>query len=153
MLSEKELLQQEHDLRFKHFSNLQALVFAKAVEAQIDEEQLKPVAVRVVFDDHLVLDYRTQGRDREGWLTRKVKTVEAVKHCSLYTFIHRNEAPFDQWQTDDSYAICGGGFPLYSEGVLHGVLAVSGLDHEDDHRVLVTALAKVLQVERKEDTI
>lgn len=153
MLSESELIQQEQDLRFEHFSNLQALAFAAAVEAQVKLEQLKPVAVRVVFDEHLVLDYRTQGRDREGWLTRKVKTVEAVQHSSLYTFIHRNEAPFNQWQNDDSYAICGGGFPLYSEGQLHGVLAVSGLDHTDDHRVLVTALAKVLQAERKEEAI
>ncbi|KRM95384.1 hypothetical protein FC19_GL001995 [Liquorilactobacillus aquaticus DSM 21051] len=143
------MIRQEQQLRFLSFKNAEALAFARAVEDVIALKNLKPVAVRVVFDDVTILDYRTTGRTSSGWLTRKVHTVLESEHSSLYTFFHSQETPFSQWKDSDEYAICGGGFPLYVNNTLRGVFAVSGLDHEEDHLLLVTALEKVLEQSQK----
>ncbi len=139
-----ELLNQEKTLRFKNFSNIQALEFAKRVEDIVTSDPDRPVAVRVTLDGQTILDYRTTGRNGSGWLDRKVKTVLAAQHSSMYVFLNREQEPYKQWQNDETYAVCGGGFPLYINNELRGVLAVSGLNHEDDHRVLTTALKEVL---------
>jgi len=140
----EELLNQEKTLRFKSFTNLQALEFAKNVEDIVTSDPDKPVAVRVTLDGQTILDYRTTGRKGSGWLDRKVKTVLEAQHSSMYVFLNKEQEPFKGWQDNLDYAVCGGGFPLYINDELRGVLAVSGLSHEDDHRVLTTSLKEVL---------
>lgn len=145
MLDLAEVLQEEKELRFSKFSNQIALQFATEVEKIIDTEQDKPVAIRVTLDDQMILDYRTNKRQGSGWLTRKVKTVMEAQHSSMFVFLNQNNEPYQNWINDESYAVCGGGFPLYINDRLRGVLAVSGLNHQDDHRVLVTALKKIIK--------
>ncbi|MFT8318737.1 MAG: heme-binding protein [Sporolactobacillus sp.] len=150
MIKPKILEQQEDNLRFTTFDHTLALRFAECVDAIITREHEKPVAVCVTLDGQTILDYRTTGRQGSGWLARKVRTVLAAKHSSMYTYLHRLEKPYQEWVQDPQYAVCGGGFPLHVANVLRGVLAVSGLNHEDDHRVLVEALETVLIQQRNE---
>lgn len=145
MIDLNEVLQEEKKLRFSEFSNQIALEFAAEVERIINAESDKPVAVRVTLDEQTILDYRTNKRQGSGWLTRKVKTVIKAQHSSMFVFLNQTKDPFQNWIGDESYAVCGGGFPLYINDQLRGVLAVSGLNHQDDHRVLVTALNKIIK--------
>lgn len=145
MIELNEVLQEENELRFSNFSNQVALRFATEVEKIIDAEQDKPVAIRVTLDDQTILDYRTNERHGSGWLSRKVKTVIEAQHSSMFVFLNQTKEPYQNWIKDELYAVCGGGFPLYVNDQLRGVLAVSGLNHQDDHRVLIIALKKIIK--------
>ncbi|MCD8028144.1 MAG: heme-binding protein [Erysipelotrichaceae bacterium] len=65
-----------------------------------------------------------------------------TKHSSLYVYEHR-----DEFHLDDSYAICGGGYPLIVNGELKGAFIVSGLRYDEDHQLIVDVL-KEMEAER-----
>lgn len=149
MPTDQALQTLEQQLTFKHFTSADALRLAQIVTDRVQADQLKPVALRVVCDDQIVLQYLMPGRKDAGWVARKVYTVLQTHHSSLYTFLHREEAPYRDWQTDDRYAICGGGFPLVSAGELRGAFAISGLRHDQDHALLVSSLQQLQKEETK----
>lgn len=49
-----------------------------------------------------------------------------------------------EWESSEPYAICGGGFPIIEQNEVKGAICVSGLDHLDDHEVIIESLRKVL---------
>lgn len=139
----------EQQLTFKHFTSADALRWVQIVTERVQADQLKAVALRVVLDDQIVLQYLMPGRKDAGWVARKVFTVLQAHHSSLYTFLQREEAPYRDWQIDDRYAICGGGFPLVIGGELRGAFAISGLAHDQDHALLVASLQQLQKEEAK----
>lgn len=144
MTSPEELANEEATLKFATFTNEDALRFANYAVAAAQHLSEKPVTLRVVKDDLTILEFWMTGRDHAGWLTRKVNTVMATHHASLWVFQHQDEEPYHGWLNDDSQAVCGGGFPLVIDGQFRGAFAVSGLDHQDDHRVLIAGLQRLL---------
>ncbi|MNN92681.1 hypothetical protein D3C81_2109980 [compost metagenome] len=46
---------------------------------------------------------------------------------------------------DKSYGLSGGGFPINENGEIKGCICVSGLEHEQDHQLIVDALTKFLK--------
>lgn len=144
MTSPEELSEEEKTLQFKHFANEDALVFANGAVAAAKKLGTKPITLRVELNGQVILEFWMTGRDHAGWLARKVHTVLETGHASLWTFQHQDEQPYHDWLKDETQAVCGGGFPLVIGGKLRGALAVSGLDHQDDHRVLVAALKATL---------
>lgn len=139
----------EGQLTFKHFTSADALRWAQIVIDRVQADQLKPVALRVVLDEQIVLQYLMPGRKDAGWVARKVFMVLQTHHSSLYTFLHREETPYRDWETDDRYAICGGGFPLVIDRELRGAFAISGLRHDQDHALLVASLQQLQKEEAK----
>lgn len=98
-------------------------------------------AVRIVLDGTVVFQALTPGAGAANvnWLERKCATVERSGHCSLWSFVQREQRGVTHaWQEDEAaYALYGGAFPLVAGGALAGVAAVSGLPHRQDHETLV----------------
>ena len=98
-----------------------------------------------MHNDLLILHYLMDGRKESPWLNRKEKTVLDSGHSSLYICLSSDEVPeYKEWESDEAYAICGGGFPIIENGQVTGAICVSGLEHLDDHGLIVESIEEVL---------
>ncbi|MFV0394368.1 MAG: heme-binding protein [Coprobacillaceae bacterium] len=144
-MNKEIVLKQEKELQFQKFMYVDAWNLTEIIINNVKSNYEKPVGVRIVYNDVVVMHYLMDGKRDSDWLERKVKTVLESNHCSLYTFLTMDENPiFEKWSSDEQYAICGGGFPIIEEGVVKGAICVSGLAHLDDHEVLINALDSYL---------
>lgn len=125
---------------FQTFTNTDAYQFGLAVVHIVESNQLKPVRIRVVKDGDIVFQYMMEGKKGDLWLNKKQRTVEKTHQASLYVFNHQDEY---KELDEETYAICGGGYPLFINGEFHGVLIVSGLRHDEDHELILKALKEM----------
>lgn len=132
-----KVLDEERRLQFNNFNNDSAWTIAQSVISIIKRKQLKSVGIRIEYDGQTILHYLMNDKKDSNWLDRKVKTVLESKHCSLYTFLSEE---YEEWNGDENYAICGGGFPIIEDGKVRGVIAVSGLEHIEDHKIIIEVL-------------
>ena len=140
-----EILEQEQTLQFEAFTHDMGLEIALRVINKVKEQAPKPVGIRIVHNGWLILHYLMDGRKESPWLNRKEKTVLDSGHSSLYTFLFMDEVPeYKEWESSEEYAICGGGFPIIENEKVTGAICVSGLDHLEDHRLIVESIEEVL---------
>ena len=140
-----EILEQEQKLQFEAFTHDMGLEIAQCVIKKVKGLAGKPVGIRIVHNGLLILHYLMDGRKESPWLNRKEKTVLDSGHSSLYTFLFMDEVPeYKEWESSEEYAICGGGFPIIEDGQVTGVICVSGLEHLEDHRLIVESMEEVL---------
>lgn len=135
-------LEEERVLRFSTFTNEDAFEFGIHVVNMVKEENLKNVRIRVTYEDDIIFQYLMNDKYGKMWLDRKEKTVMESKHSSLY--VYENQDQFKHMLDNDEYAVCGGGFPLIVNDEIKGVFIVSGLSHQDDHRLIIQALQKMI---------
>lgn len=128
-------------ITFKQFTNKNALDFGLNVLDIVEKENLKNVRIRVKYNGDIVFQYLMDGKKGEEWLNRKENTVMKSGHSSLYVFEHSDD--YSYMLDNDDYAVCGGGYPLIVNNELKGCFCVSGLDHLDDHNLIVRALKEV----------
>jgi len=146
MMNKDEILAQEAKLTFESFNNDMALALVEIINEDVKQHYLKKVGIRIVHNGLVVLHFLMNDRKESPWLQRKVKTVIASSHSSLYVYAERDQNPtYHDWIEDSTQAVCGGGFPIIENGKITGAICVSGLDHLDDHEVVVNALQTVLQ--------
>lgn len=131
----------EEQFVFASFSHEDAFRFVETVMHIVKEEKKKPVRIRVYLDGDIVAQYLMDGKRGVEWLNRKQNTVMKTGHSGLYVFHHAGD--FTELAGDEQYAICGGGVPIYVNGELRGALCVSGLEHEEDHALIVQALQEM----------
>ena len=105
-----------------------------------------PVVVRIVVSDRVLFAAALDGTtaDNALWLDLK---LNAVKHFGRSTlWLHHNlrargksltEIPAGRLPMVDH----GGGFPIRIGAQVIGAIGVSGLPHEEDHRLIVEALS------------
>ena len=122
---------------FQEFSNQDALTFGCKVIKIVEEKKLKPVRIRVVKDHDIVFQYLMDGKKSDEWLNKKQHMVEETHHASLHVFEHHEDYP-----TID--VACGGGYPLFINHEYRGCFIVSGLDHIDDHKLILEALGEAV---------
>lgn len=134
-------IEEEKIYRFDTFSHEDALTFGMNVLQIVKEENLKNVRIRVKYEDDIVFQYLMNGKKGEKWLDRKENTVRESQHSSLYTFDHDKD--FEYMKDNDDYAVCGGGFPLIVNDEVKGAFLVSGLEHTEDHNLIIKALRKM----------
>ncbi|OTN76406.1 hypothetical protein A5886_001483 [Enterococcus sp. 8G7_MSG3316] len=140
-----ELLEQERRLQFRFFDNQLALRIAEEINDHVTKTYPRPVGIKITHRGLPVLRFLMNGRKESPWLERKETTVLDSGHSSLYTFYQKDQIPlFAQWAQDSRYAICGGGFPIVENGVVTGAICVSGLDHMEDHQIIIHVLTKLL---------
>ena len=137
----RDVLKQEQELTFKTFTNQDALNFGLKVLEIVEREQLRNIRIRVKYDNDIIFQYMMNGKVGDMWLNRKENTVMESKHSSLYVFEHESEYAY--MKDNDNYAVCGGGFPLVVDGELRGCFIVSGLEHEEDHDLIIKALKEI----------
>lgn len=141
-----ELLEQERRLQFSYFDNDLALRIAEEINDYVTKTYPKPVGIKISHHGLPVLRFLMNRRKESPWLERKEATVLDSGHSSLYTYYQKNQNPiFAQWEQDSRYAICGGGFPIVEDGKVTGAICVSGLDHMEDHLIIVHVLSKLLE--------
>lgn len=138
-----KVLDEEKKLQFKYFDSETAWEITQNVINLVKKRQLKSVGIRVEYEGQTLLHYLMNNKKDSNWLDRKVKTVIDSQHCSLYTFLSDE---YESWNNDETYAVCGGGFPIIEHDEVKGVIAVSGLEHIEDHKIIIEVLTKYLEV-------
>jgi uncharacterized protein (UPF0303 family) len=88
--------------------------------------------------------------DNEFWMSRKTKLVTEFEMSSLRCTAwikYKGDTPQGRGLDVNSYAFCGGGFPIrIKDSGLIAVALISGLYHLDDHQILVDGIADHLGV-------
>ncbi|HIV15900.1 MAG TPA: heme-binding protein [Candidatus Avisuccinivibrio pullicola] len=137
----------ETTLRFKEFD----LACARRLGDMLFKRgqlQIRPVACRIILNDLLVYQSFMPGTNANNnwWMDRKCRTVLRTRGSSLRALVERElNGAILPWQKDeDTYAFCGGGFPLYVKDEFSGVICVSGLPHLQDHRFVTEVIADYL---------
>jgi uncharacterized protein (UPF0303 family) len=105
-----------------------------------------PVAIRIVVADRVLFAASLDGTSADNalWLDRKLNAVRHFGRSSLW--LHHSlrakgkvlaEIPAGGLLMADH----GGGFPIRIGAQTVGAIGVSGLPHEEDHRLIVHALS------------
>ena len=128
-------------ITFSKFNNEDALTFGLKVIEIAKQENLKPLRIRVIKDDDIIFQYLMSGKTGVLWLDRKANTVIKTKHSSLFVFNHQEK--FKEILNDENYAVCGGGYPLIIDDQFRGVFCISGLEHDQDHNLIVKVLKEM----------
>ena len=85
--------------------------------------------------------YLMDGKTSDLWLNRKENTVLKTKQSSMNVF--NNQDFYKNIVDDENYAICGGGYPLIVANEFKGVFCISGLEHYEDHALIVRVLKEM----------
>jgi len=144
---------QEEILQFEHFTNEDALELGAFMlkEAKSRDYHIAIAIERsngaIVFQ--AMMDGTTP--DNLESIQRKFATVERVERSSLAWFMklkEREESMADRYMDTSIYSCAGGGFPIRIEeaGVI-GVIAVSGMNHVQDHDFIIKCLSKYLHID------
>jgi uncharacterized protein (UPF0303 family) len=135
------LLAEEQALSFPRFTFADAL----AVGTLAMELASKPVIVHVTLGELLLFAGAQDGTtpDNQLWLTRKSAVVRRFGRSSLW--LHhdlraKGRSVADMMPGLEPLADHGGAVPLMLGGRAVGIVGVSGLPHEEDHAVAITAL-------------
>jgi uncharacterized protein (UPF0303 family) len=150
-MSELEaLLREERELQFERFTNADAWRLGVAL-VEAARSRAAGVTIDVRRGDqqlfHVALDGTSA--DNDAWIERKVRVVRRFNHSSFYvgrSLAAEGRTIRDKFLLDEAeYAPHGGAFPIIVRGVGPvGVVTVSGLPQEDDHRLVVEVLREVL---------
>lgn len=140
----EKVTKDENTYKFKSFSNQLALDILLKIIDSVKVQKLKPVSVQMTYDGLTIVRYLMDGRGSSLWLERKAHTVMESGHSSLYVYLNQEtNDDYREWVDNDLHGITGGGFPIYVNNELRGTIVVSGLEHTEDHRLVIEALKKL----------
>ena len=140
-------------LCYPKFANEDALTLGlKMVE--LAKEWGVAVAIDIEVNGVQLFHYNMPGSNKRHcmWIRRKQNMVQ-TSQCStlhaMYQLIRDNKDQEKDWRlNNEEYGAIGGGFPISVAGTgIIGAVACSGLPHEDDHRLIVTAISEILGVD------
>lgn len=108
-----------------------------------------PVAIAINFGEQRVFHAALEGSSatNDDWLARKFRAV--YKHNrSSWALECEQKFSEEDYYVDGGYrradiALSGGAVPLRVHGSLIGAVGVSGLASEDDHRMVIDAMASL----------
>lgn len=155
-----ELLEQcileEKKYQFRHFSHADArrlgeMLFENSKACE------RTVGVEIRINGDVIYRYMPDSCNRENgkWLRAKGNTVEMMRISSLHVAAQLaldRERLEDKKMNPVQYGLLGGGFPIILQGTgMIGTIAVSGLWHEEDHRLIIRTLKEYLEEEKNEN--
>jgi len=150
-LHKREL--EEKNLQFSWFSNEDALKLGLLVE-ELARKRKGSVAIEIAVNGNVLFHYGMPGSNPRqcAWIKKKANMVFSAQMSSLHAGQFLQASGKDLWKdwrcSDAEYATIGGGFPIAIRGTgIIGSLCCSGLPHEEDHRLLVDAIAQYLGVD------
>ncbi len=140
------ILKQEDDYSFDNFNRDQALKLVNNIVA-IAKKTDKKIGIKITINDEPIIQYYMDGLEYQGaksWLDRKEKMVNLAHHSSYYAFLDNIKShQYDKCIEDETYALCGGAFPLIVKGKMIGVIAVTGLRPNEDHQMIIDGLKTI----------
>ena len=141
----KVLEQQEKDLSLNDFSSQIAYEIGTVIKETALEYDL-PVGIRITreIDGLAVFQYMMDAKKQRNieYMEGKRASVRATGHSSAWAYV-KNKAD-SGFTLEDSCLLSGGAFPLYVNGQIEAVVAVSGLHEGKDHELIVRSLEKYL---------
>ena len=143
-INRQSALEHEKELSEAPWSRQDLIELGNSIVADSQNKKLV-VATAIFLNGQRVFQMALDGTSAENdlWISYKVNTVELTGHSSLAL---REKVEALKIQEEDlgfrtsDLAVCGGGFPLKTNGVLVGIAVVSGLPHLDDHDLIVEHL-------------
>ena len=146
----EEIMAQEKELLFEHFSNEDAFELGMIICNMAKERKL-PVTIEITRNSQLIFHVALEGTspDNDEWLRRKKNLVTRTGKSSfrIVTELRRDGENFeDVYELKrDEYAAAGGCFPVNVRGTgIIGTAAVSGLEMSQDHALVVEGIRKFL---------
>ncbi|MEK0315566.1 heme-degrading domain-containing protein [Cohnella sp. 56] len=147
----KELLAEEERLQFASFTNETALQVGLAIAHKALAAN-QSVTVDIRRGGHQLFHFACPGTsaDNDDWALRKARVVERFQHSSYYMEAELSASGrtiAERYFLDPSeYAPYNGAFPIRVRGAgVIGVIAVSGLSGDQDHRLITTVLQELLE--------
>ncbi|MFV0555562.1 MAG: heme-binding protein [Lactovum sp.] len=144
-LTKERIIEQEKKLQFQYFSNALAYDIANKILDKIKKQGLKAVRIQISYKEEIIFYYLMDGKSKSKWLERKTKTVIDSGHSSLYTMFDDN---YRDWRENPNYCTAGGAFPIIENHQVKGAIAVSGLEHWEDHQIIIEVLEEILESEK-----
>lgn len=146
----QEVIKQEQELVFDHFSNEDAYKLG-TILYEISKERNLPVTLEIRKNTQIVYHVALEGTapDNDMWLQRKYNLVTRMCKSSYRAGLELKAAGKTLEEmceiTVENYAAHGGCFPINVKGTgIVGTVAVSGLEQSEDHKLAVEAVRKFL---------
>ena len=150
----KQLLQEERELQFIGFNEETAWELGNALVSHALRENL-PVTVDISRGDHQLFHASRPGTsaDNDEWIKRKARLVSRFGHSSFYMgqlLKSKGKSLQDSYLIPEgTYAPHGGCFPILIKGTgMIGTITVSGLQQEEDHRLVVNTIREYLRTQQ-----
>ncbi len=116
-------------LELTSFSHADARRLGAAAAAAAERDAL-PAAIRIVRGEQLVFQASFAGTtaEHDDWLRRKVNSARRHEVSSLELLLrHQGAGRAPDWLDPREFAVAGGAVPLFVQGGLAGIIAISGL--------------------------
>ncbi len=119
-----------------------------AEAAELAERDALPATIRVVRGEQIVFQASFAGTtaEHDDWLRRKINSVRRHEMSSLELLLrHQGAGRTPDWLDPREFAVAGGAVPLFVQGGLAGVIAVSGLVDSmgADHELAMDAIRSI----------
>jgi len=149
-----QLLQEEQELQFTSFNEATAWqIGCDLVERAVKEDL--PVTIDITRGNHQLFHASLRGTsvDNDEWIKRKVRLVYRFGHSSFYIgqlLKSKGKRIEEAYLISESdYAPHGGCFPVIVRDTgMIGMITVSGLAQEEDHKLVVRAITDYLAQEK-----
>lgn len=146
----EHLLREEEELQLNSFSNETALRIGLEIIERARHEG-KSITVDIRIGQQQVFHYACPGTsaDNDDWVARKARIVDRFGRSSYFLEIELRAAGktiANRYFLDPSlYAPYNGAFPIRIRGAgVIGSIAVSGLPGDQDHKLVTSALRKMI---------
>ncbi|MCI8294072.1 MAG: hypothetical protein HFH53_11175 [Hespellia sp.] len=146
------VVRQEEKLLVDCFSREDALQLGMLIVQNAKRDYGMGVAVKIQMEGTTAFSCAMgeTGEQSYMWMACKYNTFLRTGKSSMRVLAERkeNKVPFEPWCYQGmSYMLGGGAFPIRKrDGELIGCILVSGLEHQEDHQLIVDSLAQYLKV-------
>ena len=143
---------QEEQLLFETFDRDDALQIGLAIINLARQKYKGDVAISIIEDNLEVFSHKmaATSAENEVWIFKKLNMCKATGVSSLRAGLEIESGLRKEPRQgrDDVYVGCGGGLPVkMKKGGTFAYIIVSGLEHYDDHQIIVDAVAGYLKIE------
>lgn len=142
--------QEEHTLRFKRFTHDDIFPLGLTLIQEAQKNNVS-IAIDITVNGTSMFHYKMPGTTRinSEWIERKKRVVDYHLHSSYFMQLRtaRSEMTYnEEHRLDSSFAAFGGSFPItLDDGLIVGMITVSGLTPEEDHALVVDAMRTYLK--------
>ncbi len=147
----EQVKEQEETLLFDHFDEDVALEIGLHMIELALKKYRKAAAIRIVMDGSVIFAYKMPGTSSENdwWMDRKLAFSQYTGVSSLRGYLEEELGLRENtWEKrEGNLALCGGGFPVLMKdhSPTFAYILVSGLDHYEDHQLIVDAVSEYLK--------
>lgn len=147
-----ELLHEEEELQFTHFTNEIALEMGVRM-IEISKQKSKAITIDICRNGQQLFHYSFTGTstDNNEWVKRKTNVVNRFGHSSYYmeTFLKSiGKSIKERFYLDPAeYAASGGAFPIIIRNVgVVGSITVSGMKPNEDHDLITSVIRESILI-------